>query len=224
MAPPTLMTAEGLPRPGTFRSRPCVRGKSMHMDGEKLLVRGVTYGGFRPGADGAEFPCAGTGRRGLRGDGGGGRERGAHLRRAAAWLLDLADEHGLWVMVGLPWEQHVTFLDEPAPRRAIEERVREAVAPCRGSPRSPLLRVGNEIPAADRALARPRRIERSSRGLPRRKQEDPDGLVTYVNYPSHRVPRPPVLDFVSFNVFLESDERFESYLARLQNLAGDRPL
>jgi GT2 family glycosyltransferase len=32
------------------------------------------------------------------------------------------------------------------------------------------------------------------------------------------------VDFVSFNVYLEAPERLESYLARLQNLAGDRPL
>src|SRR5256885_101342 len=32
------------------------------------------------------------------------------------------------------------------------------------------------------------------------------------------------LDFVCFNVYLESQDRFEAYLARLQNIAGDRPL
>src|SRR5205823_9103075 len=31
-------------------------------------------------------------------------------------------------------------------------------------------------------------------------------------------------DFVSFNVYLESQERLDAYLARLQNIAGDRPL
>ena len=28
------------------------------------------------------------------------------------WLLDLALQHRLRVMVGLPWEEHVTFLDD----------------------------------------------------------------------------------------------------------------
>src|SRR2546422_56146 len=36
--------------------------------------------------------------------------------------------------------------------------------------------------------------------------------------------RLPFLDFVCFNVYLESQDRFEAYLARLQNIAGDRPL
>src|SRR2546430_5335374 len=56
------------------------------------------------------------------------------------------------------------------------------------------------------------------------KQEDPEGLVTYVNYPTTEYLRLPFLDFVCFNVYLESQERFEAYLARLQNIAGDRPL
>ena len=56
------------------------------------------------------------------------------------------------------------------------------------------------------------------------KAEDPDGLVTYVNYPSTEYLDLPFLDFVCFNVYLESEERLSAYLARLQNLAGDRPL
>jgi GT2 family glycosyltransferase len=45
-----------------------------------------------------------------------------------------------------------------------------------------------------------------------------------VNYPSTEYLELPFLDFVSFNVYLESQERFEAYIARLHNLAGDRPL
>src|SRR5207244_10730317 len=56
------------------------------------------------------------------------------------------------------------------------------------------------------------------------KDEDPDGLVTYVNYPTTEYLELPFLDLVCFNVYLESQERFEAYLARLQNIAGDRPL
>ena len=56
------------------------------------------------------------------------------------------------------------------------------------------------------------------------KSEDPDGLVTYVNYPSTEYLQLPFLDFVWFNVYLETEERLSAYLARLQNIAGDRPL
>src|SRR5690606_15928777 len=56
------------------------------------------------------------------------------------------------------------------------------------------------------------------------KSEDPDRLVTYVNYPSTEYLELPFLDYVGFNVYLESHDRLVPYLARLQNLAGDRPL
>ena len=56
------------------------------------------------------------------------------------------------------------------------------------------------------------------------KAEDPEGLVTYVNFPSTEYLELPFLDFVAFNVYLESQQNLESYLARLQNIAGDRPL
>jgi O-antigen biosynthesis protein len=35
---------------------------------------------------------------------------------------------------------------------------------------------------------------------------------------------PPLVDFVSFNVYLETRDTLAAYLARLQNLAGERPL
>src|SRR5262249_55020337 len=56
------------------------------------------------------------------------------------------------------------------------------------------------------------------------KDEDPDTLVTYVNYPSAEYLQLPFLDFFCFNVYLESEPRFSAYLARLQNLVGDAPL
>jgi GT2 family glycosyltransferase len=56
------------------------------------------------------------------------------------------------------------------------------------------------------------------------KEEDPDGLVTYVNYLTTEYLEAPFLDLVCLNVYLESQERLESYLARLHNVSGDRPL
>ena len=56
------------------------------------------------------------------------------------------------------------------------------------------------------------------------KQEDPGALVTYVNYPTTEYLELPFIDFLAFNVYLESREQLAAYLARLQNLAGERPL
>src|SRR5207253_1947002 len=53
---------------------------------------------------------------------------------------------------------------------------------------------------------------------------DPGAPVTYVNYPTTEYLDLPFLDLVCFNVFLEDEGAFGRYLARLQNVAGDRPL
>ncbi len=52
----------------------------------------------------------------------------------------------------------------------------------------------------------------------------PEGLVTYINFPSTEYLQLPFLDLYGWNVYLESRERLDAYLARLQNLAGERPL
>ena len=56
------------------------------------------------------------------------------------------------------------------------------------------------------------------------KKVDPQALVTYVNFPTTEYLDLPFIDFVSFNVYLETREKLEGYLARLQNLAGEKPL
>ena len=141
------------------------------------------------------------------------------------WFLDAAQRANLRVMVGLPWEQHVTFLDDSRTVRAIEARVREAVRDCAGHPAVFCYAVGNEIPAAIVRWLGGRRVERFIEKLYRVvKAEDPEGLVTYVNFPTTEFLELPFLDFFCFNVYLESRDAFEAYLARLQTLAGDRPL
>ena len=85
--------------------------------------------------------------------------------------------------------------------------------------------VGNEIPASIVRWHGRRRTERFLERLAAAvRSEDPSAPVTYVNYPSTEYLQLPFLDFLCFNVFLEAEERLEAYLARLQHLAGDRPL
>src|SRR5438132_1185604 len=56
------------------------------------------------------------------------------------------------------------------------------------------------------------------------KGEDPEGLVTYVNFPTTEYLQLPMLDLVCFNVYLEAQTPFAAYIARLQTVAGERPL
>ena len=53
---------------------------------------------------------------------------------------------------------------------------------------------------------------------------DPGALVTYVNYPTTEYLRVRGLDYESWNVYLEQHDAYERYVARLQNLAHDRPV
>src|SRR5207247_314872 len=50
------------------------------------------------------------------------------------WLLDAALKHGLRVMIGLNWGEHMAFLDEPRRVEEIEERIRTWIRSCAGHP------------------------------------------------------------------------------------------
>ena len=205
--------------------RPEARGKYLYVGTEKLWVRGVTYGTFRPDARGNEYGSRDRVERDFTAI----RANGFNAIRTYSvpprWLLDAAARYGLRVMVGLPWEQHVAFLDEPARLSSIERRVGAGVRSCAGHPAVLAYAVGNEIPAPIVRWHGRRRVERFIErlcGVVR--AEDPTALVTYVNYPTTEYLELPFLDLVCFNVYLESQERLAAYLARLQNLVGDRPL
>lgn len=211
-----------LSRPST---RPSVKGKFIFVGSEKLYVRGATYGPFRPDKNGNLYhnlrivdqdfaQIAANGMNAIR-----------TYTVPPRWLLDIAQRHGLCVMVGLPWEQHIAFLDDKKRIQAIEEKVRDGVRACAGHPSVLCYAIGNEIPASIVRWHGRRRVERFIERLYRAaKSEDPDGLVTYVNYPTTEYLQLPFVDLVCFNVYLESKERLEAYLARLQNIAVDRPL
>jgi GT2 family glycosyltransferase len=207
------------------QARPVVAGKFLFAGGEKLYVRGVTYGPF--GADGsdAEYGDAAKAARDFARIAAAGFNTLRVYSVPPAWLLDAAAERGLRVMVGLPWEQHVAFLDDATRARDIERRVAEGVDACARHPAVLAYAIGNEIPAPVVRWYGHRRVERYLRRLyDAAKAADPGALVTYVNYPSTEYLDLPFLDFASFNLYLESPSDLEAYVARLHNIAGDRPL
>ena len=141
------------------------------------------------------------------------------------WLMDLAAESGLRVMAGSPWEQHIAFLDDTGRARRIVDAVRADVRRLAGHPALLCHAVGNEIPASVVRWYGKARVERFIGDLcAADKSEDPDALVTYINFPTTEYLDPQSLDFIAFNVYLESRNEFAAYLCRLQNLAGERPL
>jgi hypothetical protein len=83
-------------------------------------------------------------------------------------------------VVGLPWEQHIAFLDDSKKHASsIEERVRAGVRACAGRPAVLCYTIGIEIPASIRALVRPSPCG-AFPGAPlpgRQSRGDPTGLV-----------------------------------------------
>ncbi len=205
--------------------RPCVRGKFLYVNQQKLYLRGVTYGPFRPDALGCEYHTPAQVKRDFRQMAGCGINAVRVYTMPPTWLLDAAAQCNLYVMVGLPWEQHVTFLDNPRSRDDIEQRVREMVRTCANHPALLCYAIGNEIPAPIVRWYGRQRIERFLHRLYQAvKQEDPSALVSYVNYPTTEYLQLPFVDFHCFNVYLEQRDKLEAYLRRLHNLVGDKPL
>jgi GT2 family glycosyltransferase len=215
------------PRPRTRECAPRARaeGKFFYRGEEKLYLRGVTYGTFRPDAEGHQYGTPGAVQRDFRAMAANNINLVRTYTAPPRWLLDAAQEHGLQVMVGLPWEQHITFLDDRRRSAGIVASVREQARPLAGHEALFCFAVGNEIPAGVVRWHGKARVERLIARLHGAvKEQDPEALVTYVNYPTTEYLELPFLDFASFNVYLEAQETFEAYLARLQTLAGDRPL
>ena len=205
--------------------RPTVRGKFLYVGMEKFWVRGISYGTFFVDENGEERFTPETVERDFAQMAANGFNVVRVHTGPPRWLLDVALEHGLRVMVGLNWGEHMAFLDEPGKVEEIEARIRRWIRVCAGHPGVFGYSIGNEIPASIVRWHGRRRVEKFIERLYRiAKEEDPDALVTYVNYPSTEYLRLPFLDFVSFNVYLESRRSLEDYLARLHSLSDDRPV
>ena len=202
------------------------QGKFIFVGDEKLYVRGVTYGTFRPDWDGNEYPAPHT----VTADFAQMADNGINAVRTYTmpprWLLDSAALYGLHVMVSLAAERYVGYLaDDKRASTDVARGMRAAVRHAAGHPAILMYAIGNEIPASTVRWLGRTRVERYLRRIyDLIKAEDPEGLVTYVNYPTTEYLQLPFLDLVCFNVYLESPQTFEAYLSRLQNIAGDRPL
>lgn len=206
-------------------SRLQVSGKYFSRQGEKVYLSGLTYGPFGPGTVNGGLHSPEQSLRDLQLL----REMGANALRLyhvpPDWFLDLCGEHGLSAVISLPWMDHVDFLRERRTQRQVREQlVRQARLLASRTEVGALL-VGNEINSTLVRWLGPRRVLQFLEELiDSAKQAAPDTLVTYANYPSTEYLLPENADFAAYNIYLESRPALTRYLARLQNLAGDRPL
>ncbi len=221
----TAPGVERVLRAGGARPPIRVQGKFFFLGDRKFFLKGVTYGPFSVGADGTQFPERGMVLRDFRLM----AELGATVVRVftvpPTWLLDLAADAGVLVRAGIPWSQHVTFLDNSEIQRDILRGITDAV---RGLGRHRAIfayLIGNEIPPDMVRWHGPERVRAFLKRLVAAvKDIDPDGLVSYANFPSTEYLTIDFTDFLCFNVYLHEESAFRRYLSRLHNLAVDRPL
>jgi GT2 family glycosyltransferase len=202
-----------------------VDGKFFRLGEKKFYVKGLTYGPFAPNGAGHCFASPEQ----TTVDMVQMREADANLIRVyhvpAKWFLDLAAEHSLKVLVDIPWNKHLCFLDSRLQRTEACETVRRAVFACARHPAIFAFSVANEIaPDVVRWSGAQGVADFIDDLVHAAKQADPECLCAFTNYPPTEYLRPQNTDFVCFNVYLHDRESFQHYLGRLQMLAESKPL
>jgi O-antigen biosynthesis protein len=221
---PSTERKTGLSSSKQASARITVRSKFFFCGGEKFFVKGVTYGPFPP-IDGVFLPPVEK----VREDLSLMHEAGINTVRLyhvpPSWFLDECEKAGLKAFITIPWQQHVSFLDTKETRREIREIIRKAVSSNRGHPAVFAYAIGNEIPNGIIRWYGSQTIERFIESLiDTAREADPRALITYANYPSTEYILPTSVDFYCYNVYLHKQSEVQKYLARLQNLAGEKPL
>jgi glycosyltransferase involved in cell wall biosynthesis len=192
---------------------------------KKFFVKGVTYGPFKPDAEGNYLGRPEQ----MDADLALMRQAGLNVVRIyhapPPWFLDRCTNAGMRVLVTLPWEKHIEFLRERSIRKQIAQAVRATVSKYAGHPAILGYLVGNEISSTmARWLGARRVIEFVEELIRIGRAIDSDALFSYATYPPTEYLLPQNADFCCFNVYLHNQRDFEGYLLRLQNLTGEHPL
>jgi GT2 family glycosyltransferase len=202
-----------------------VDGKFFRLGAHKFFIKGLTYGPFKPDAQGEPLASPEQTARDFQRL----RALGANLLRVyhvpPRWFLDLAQAHDLKVLVDVPWPKHLCFLDAAPSRAEARTAVRQAALAGAGHPAVFAYSVVNEIAPDIVRWSGVRRVEAFIEELVAvAKEADPGALCTFANFPPTEFLRPAGIDFVCFNLYLHQRRAFDAYLARLQMLADTRPL
>ena len=140
-------------------------------------------------------------------------------------LLDAAARHGLRVFGGLLWGQNADFFRRPGLLSAARVGLVDALRAIEDHPALAGVYVANEIPADLVRWMGPARVRRAIEELiALGRATAPRPMFAYANYPSTEYLEPENADFTAFNIYLEDEAAFRSYVKRLHHIAGDRPL
>ena len=202
-----------------------VDGKFLEIGDRRFLVKGVAYGTFAPDSAGTQFPDVVRLTADLSAIAAAGFNTVRTYTVPSVAILDAVAREGLRMMVGMPWPQHMAFLDDPQLMRRIRRDAMATVCELAAHPAVLMFAVGNEIsPAVVRWHGRSR-VERFLRSLyDDLKSAAPESVLTYVNFPPTEYLDLSCFDVCAFNVYLHREPDLRSYLARLQQIAGPRPL
>lgn len=201
------------------------RGFHFHRDGMKWLVKGVTYGPFRPDGNGDAFPSPGQIARDLDQMVLAGVNTVRVYTNPTDQLIDLAMERGLYILVDVPWPKHIDVYGKERLERMCLEMVEEGINRSKGRGNILGVMIGNEIPPDLARWATPERVESFLKRLYlHAKSLDADRLVGFANFPSTEYLDLGFFDFLGFNVYLENEAALRDYLFRLRHLYPDTPL
>ena len=200
-------------------------GKFFRLGSDKFCVKGVTYGPFRPNRAGEPFPE----RAQARADLSQVLDLNGNCLRIydvpPKWFMDLAQQIGLHLFVDVSWAKNLEFINDTEIADKARHAVRNAAERCGNHPAVFAISVVNEIPPDLVRFSGAGSIEQFIDELVCiGREEAPDCLFTFANFPTTEYLRPREIDFVCFNVYLHDDQVFRNYLARLQNIAGELPL
>ncbi|MGJ8633168.1 MAG: glycosyltransferase [Luteolibacter sp.] len=140
-------------------------------------------------------------------------------------LLDAAQKAGLLVFAGIGGWEFCDFASRPAVISAARVTLSCWLEKHGTHPALAAVYVGNEIPTHLVRWIGPTKVRHTIEDLiDLGRSIAPHLLFAYANFPSTEYLEPANADFSAFNVYLEHKEDFASYLRRLHNIAGDRPL
>ncbi|HTW94978.1 MAG TPA: glycosyltransferase, partial [Tepidisphaeraceae bacterium] len=200
-------------------------GKFLRLGADKFYVKGVTYGPFAANSQGEPLPEPQQARR----DFAQMRELGANCLRLyhppPHWFMDAAEECGLKIFLDVAWPKNLTFLGDAILMSDARRAVRRAAGACGNHASMMALSVVNEIPPDVARYLGAAKVEKFIDELVEvAKNEAPECLVTFANFPTTEYLQPNDIDFLCYNVYLHDEKIFRNYLGRLQNIAGEKPL
>jgi hypothetical protein len=208
-----------------LNERVAVAGKYFVADAKKWFIKGFSYGPFAPNSRGEFLPEPGQ----MLADFRQIRAMEGNCIRVyhppSRLVLDAACEHDLRVLVDVPWQKHRCFFEDWTARKDALRRAWSTSRRLGNHPGLFAISVGNEIPVDVVRYYGSHRVSRFLDELVDTvKQESPECLTTYVNFPTTEFLTVNSCDFHCFNVYLHDPQNLGDYLDRLQHIAGNAPL